>query len=218
MCRRASIRRRCHRGTVSLPFYRWSLTAGRPVSGYPENLNSLGDHVCKARLDRGLNRKAVATELRIDPVSLKNWEEHRTEIEIRFYPRIIGWLGYDPLPGPETQGQYVLAERLRRGWSRKRLAREAGIDEATMRRIETDTPRLARRPVEAVYQALGLESRQEDTEGTAAGNSSSIGRGPSARINSAIELPPTTRTKIDRRSQGERSPASLLLSATNVKD
>jgi ribosome-binding protein aMBF1 (putative translation factor) len=158
MCTRVSIRRRCHRGTVSLPFYRWHVTAGRRVSGYPERLDSLGDHVCRARLDRKLNRKIAAAELRIDPDSLRNWEKHRTEIEVQFYPRIIGWLGYDPLPRPETRWQHVLTERLRRGWSRKRLAREAGVDEATVRRIENNTPRLARRPAQAVYQTLGLES------------------------------------------------------------
>jgi transcriptional regulator with XRE-family HTH domain len=154
------VRQHSRTGTVSLPFYRWHLTAGRPISGYPENLDGVGDHVCKARLDRGLNRKAAATQLRIDPVTLKNWERHRTEIEVQSYPRIIRWLGYDPLPRPATGGQYVLAERLRRGWSRKRLAREAGVDEATVRRIENDTPRLARRPIQAIYKTLGLNPPQ----------------------------------------------------------
>ena len=29
-------------------------------SGYPENLNHLGQHICRTRLNRGLNRRTVA--------------------------------------------------------------------------------------------------------------------------------------------------------------
>jgi hypothetical protein len=65
----------------------------------------------KRRLDLCRNRKETARDLVIDAVSLKNWEERRTEIEIRFYPRIIQWLGYDPLPTPSTRRQQIEIER-----------------------------------------------------------------------------------------------------------
>lgn len=36
---------------------------------------------------------------------MKHWEEHLTlRIEIRFYPAILAFLGYNPLPDPKTPG------------------------------------------------------------------------------------------------------------------
>jgi transcriptional regulator with XRE-family HTH domain len=128
----------------------------RPISGYPENLSHVGDHIRKTRLDRGLNRKAAANELRVDPVSLKNWEESRTEIEARFYPRILGWLGYDPMPQTRTLGDKIRNARFSRGWSRRRLARAADVDEGTVKRLETDTPNMARRSRDRVLRVLGI--------------------------------------------------------------
>jgi len=131
--------------------------ASRPIRGYPAELRHLGDHVLKRRLDLGRNRKETAAELGIDAVSLKNWEEGRTKIEVRFFPRIIRWLGYDPLPTPSSDGQQVEHARIRRGWSRKRLALEAGVDEATIARIEADIPRLAQHSIRAVCRYLGID-------------------------------------------------------------
>jgi ribosome-binding protein aMBF1 (putative translation factor) len=69
---------------------------------------------------------------------------------------VIRFLGYNPSPAPRTMAQRVAYERIARGWSRKRLATVASVDEATVRRIEGDTPRLARRAVRAVLVALGI--------------------------------------------------------------
>jgi len=135
---------------------RWRLTAAKVIPGYPDNLEHICDHVRKMRLDRGLNRTTVAAELEIDSVSLKNWEEGRTETEVRFYPRIIQWLGYNPLPEGGTRGERIRNERLRRGWSRKQLARVTAVDEATIGRMESDTPRLARRLIQVVLHVLGI--------------------------------------------------------------
>ena len=74
-------------------------------------------------------------------------------------PAVIRFLGYNPSPTPKTIGDRVTRARIARGWSRKRLAAAGSVDEATIRRIEEDTPRLARRPVLAVLAALGLADR-----------------------------------------------------------
>ncbi|MGH7582031.1 MAG: helix-turn-helix domain-containing protein, partial [Gemmatimonadales bacterium] len=42
-----------------------------------------------------------------------------------------------------------------RGWSMARLAREAGVDDATVARLERGTMPLANRPVAAVVATLG---------------------------------------------------------------
>jgi hypothetical protein len=88
--------------------------------------------------------------------NLRNWECGRHGIQVSYYPRIIQFLGYKPLPVPGTRGQEIRSERLARGWSRLQLGRRARVDEATVRRIETDTSRLARGPLERVLKVLRL--------------------------------------------------------------
>jgi len=73
-------------------------------------------------------------------------------------PAVIRFLGYNPSPPASTPGERVAYERVARGWSRKRLAAMAGVDEATVRRIEQNTPRLAHRATLAVVSALGIKS------------------------------------------------------------
>jgi len=69
---------------------------------------------------------------------------------------IIEYLGANPLPALVTPGAAVTRERQSRGWSKKRLAQIAGVDEATVGRLEGGTQRMARRPTEAVRCALEL--------------------------------------------------------------
>jgi len=130
--------------------------APKPKRGYPLALLTIGDHVRKKRLDQGLSRKAHARELRVDPLTLKNWEEGRTRVEVRFYPAIIAFLGYNPLPEPKTLGQAVRRARTAQGIARRALADLAGVDEATIKRLEDDTPRMALRAIRAVCGCLDL--------------------------------------------------------------
>ncbi len=134
------------------------------------------------------HRKGTAKLVGADEESLKNWETGRCVPRASFYPAIIRLLGYDPLPVPTTQGEAVQNARLRRGWSRKRLAKASGVDEATVARIERDTPRLARRPVDYVRRTLKLGrtpraagSVSRHTQVNARQNSVAISRGWSRR-------------------------------------
>lgn len=64
------------------------------------------------------------------------WEGDRNEPMIRMWPKVIGFLGYDPNGEPQTDGEALLALRRRFGLSRKRLARIVGCDEATVVKFE----------------------------------------------------------------------------------
>ncbi len=151
-------RRRTRRRTVAYPTFRWRLNARRPIEGYPASLDHIGHHLLRRRLELGLQQKEAAKKLGSNPWCLRNWETGRHEIEVRFYPAIISFLGYNPLAGPKTQAERVTYARMSHGWSRKRLARISGVDEATVRRIEAGASRL-RRPLLKVCRALGLSSR-----------------------------------------------------------
>lgn len=80
------------------------------------------------------------------------------ESQIWYYPRIIQCLGYNPLPVATTRGEAVRRERVARGWSRRRVAQEPRVDEATVRRIEAATPGLARRPLARVLRTLNVDA------------------------------------------------------------
>lgn len=92
----------------------------------------------------------------LDPESLENWEKNRTRIAVRFYPALIEFLGYNPLPEARTRGEEVRRRRMTLGLSAERLAAMARVYPTTVCRLETDRPRMAKRPVSAVLQVLGL--------------------------------------------------------------
>ena len=134
------------------------LKCPKPKRGYPLlTLLSIADHPRKRRLDLGLTQKDAAAQLGVDPDTVRNWEQARTEVELRFYPALIQFLGYNPLPEARTRGQAIRRARLSQGLSQELLAKLAGVDEGTVRRLEADTPRMGRRPTKAVCGFFGLK-------------------------------------------------------------
>jgi len=103
-----------------------------------------------------LTRKAAAERMALDPESLENWEKNRTRIAVRFYPVLIAFLGYNPLPEPRTRGEAVRRQRMTLGLSLARMATMAKVYPTTVCRLESDRPRMAKRPISAVLQVLGL--------------------------------------------------------------
>ena len=132
------------------------LRCPKPKRGYPLTLISIADHLRKRRLDLALTQKDAAAQLGVDPDTVRNWEQARTEVEVRFYPALIQFLGYNPLPEARTRGQAIRRARVSQGLSKERLATLAGLDEGTVRRLEADTPRMGRRPTKAVCGFFGL--------------------------------------------------------------
>ena len=78
----------------------------------------------------------MAKELRISDTSYHSWENDLNEPMIRFMPRIIEWLGYDPHPPPKNSSEWLMAVRRNLGLSRKGLAKTLGADEASVHRWE----------------------------------------------------------------------------------
>ena len=85
----------------------------------------------------GLFQKNVAATIGVDTCTVTNWEKNRAEPELRFIPRIINFLGYEPeCIKPETLGQRINRYRYLLGISQKALARQIGIDPTTLSRLE----------------------------------------------------------------------------------
>lgn len=133
------------------------MTAKRPLPGYLAKVEHIGHHILKRRLDLGLQQKQAARQIGVHPGCLENWEYGRTTPADRFMPAVIQFLGYNPLPSPSTTGERIAYARAACGWSRKRLARLADVDEATVRRIENNSAHVGRRVIVAVRRALGID-------------------------------------------------------------
>jgi transcriptional regulator with XRE-family HTH domain len=87
----------------ALPFCSLKLKSTKPISDqYPKEINTLGDHIRKRRLDLGLLQREVAEKIGVTKATIYHWERQRTQPEIRFIARIIEFLGYDPIPQPKS--------------------------------------------------------------------------------------------------------------------
>ena len=62
----------------------------------PDELQHIGDHIKKARLERRILIKDVITELDIDRETLRGWELGLWEPFVRHYPKIVKFLKYNP--------------------------------------------------------------------------------------------------------------------------
>lgn len=86
-----------------------NLKSPKPDGRYPAQLQRLGDHIRKRRLDLRPRQRDLAWRLGADPATVINWEKGRTEPRLQFLPAIIDFLGADPRPVPKAFGN-----RLRR--------------------------------------------------------------------------------------------------------
>lgn len=130
--------------------------AAKPIRGFTLEPTSVGEHLRNWRLKAGLSQKEVAARLDADPLTVVNWERDKTVVEVRFYPSIIALLGFNPLPEGHTPGDRMQRARLSRGLSRKRLAALAGIEEATVAKLEADVASPFPAPRKAVLRELEL--------------------------------------------------------------
>lgn len=113
-----------------MPFVEIRLKTNKPAS-YPTTPQTLGDHLEKRRHELDLFQKDVAALLEVDAWTVCNWEKDRTYPPIRYFPKIMDFLGYDPFPAPRSLSERFVARRRRLVLSQKQLARRMGVDEGT---------------------------------------------------------------------------------------
>jgi transcriptional regulator with XRE-family HTH domain len=91
----------------------------------------LGEHLKRRRLDLSLTQKKAAEAIGAHFKSYDNWEKDKHEPEFRYWPGLIGFLGYDPNPEPQTLGERIKAKRRREGLTLREAAARLGIDPGT---------------------------------------------------------------------------------------
>jgi len=73
----------------------------RRVKHAPTSLNTLGDHLRLARIDRGLKQREVAAILGIDHKTLEKWEHNRLSIGSKSQPRVLAFINNGRLETPQ---------------------------------------------------------------------------------------------------------------------
>jgi DNA-binding XRE family transcriptional regulator len=87
-------RTRTNRG--SLPFCHFTLKAKKP-SKIIKNPNTIGEHLRKRRQELNMFQFEVAKIIGVTEDTICNWENNRSYPKGVFFPRIIYFLGYNPM-------------------------------------------------------------------------------------------------------------------------
>jgi transcriptional regulator with XRE-family HTH domain len=103
---------------------------------YSENPHTLGQHLKKRRIERGLLQCDAAALMGVSVDTYGGWERGRIRPYAGSWRVVIDFLGYDPHQPPETIGEQLKAKRRALGWSQARLAAHLGWDETTVYRYE----------------------------------------------------------------------------------
>jgi len=117
---------------------------------YPKTLETLGDHIKSRRLTLGLFQRQVANELGTDETTLFRWERKMAQPQIRYFPRILKFLGYDPFPASVTLADKLRAARRRLGLTQTAFADQLEVDPVTLRKWEQDKAQPNRRSLKKI--------------------------------------------------------------------
>ena len=121
-------------------------------------MNTIGDYIRRARLDRRLRQIDVAAQIGADPLTVLNWETGATEPNFRFFPAITEFLGYNPFP-PRMEAPInvrLKAHRLQTGLSQKKLAKLLGVDPGTIGKWEDEKTKPTEKSLKKILRFLTL--------------------------------------------------------------
>lgn len=112
-------------------------TAESILSGYPETLETIGGHIRKRRIDLNLLQREVADIFDVDKTTEFNWEAGTATPNLRTWPAVLEFLGYDaPRPSGRTVGEKLRRHREGLGLSWAEAARTMGVDPGTVSKWE----------------------------------------------------------------------------------
>ncbi len=89
-------------------------------------------------------QKQVGKAIGVTSHTVMNWEKDRAQPEVKYYPKIMAFLGYCPIQHASTFSNLVRLHRTHRGLSIKQAAQEIGIDPASLSAYEAGNKPLHR--------------------------------------------------------------------------
>jgi transcriptional regulator with XRE-family HTH domain len=128
----------------SLPFCQATLRGVRcpwgpyatEKKGYPATPKSLGEEIRKRRLDLNLRQIDVGKIIGCNEMTVVNWEKGHFVPRVNHVPKVVGFLGFNPIQKCDTLAQQIVSHRKARGVTQKGFAEELGIDPSTLARWE----------------------------------------------------------------------------------
>ncbi len=126
-----------------MPFCQIRIIAEKPKP-YASSPRHLGEHIKKRRFELALRQRDVALRLKITSFTLINWERGQTEPPVKYWPRIMDFLGYCPYQRARTLGDHLRLHRTHRGLSHRELAKLIRVDAGSLSRWETGERRPTR--------------------------------------------------------------------------
>ena len=109
------------------------------IPGYPDDPQTLGEHLRKKRMDQCLRQKDVAAIIGVKKETITNWELGHTEPLVHSIPAIRRFLGCVPSVGSragQTTAELLRERRRTLGWSQRMAARYLRVDPTTLAKWE----------------------------------------------------------------------------------
>ena len=97
-------------------------------TGISKDPVTLGDHLRRRRLELGLYQKHVAVQIGVTTSTIWNWENGWSSIALGYIPKIINFLGYNPLPHPKDLMERLAWYKQVKGLTLEQLGAEMGRD------------------------------------------------------------------------------------------
>lgn len=126
---------RTNRGALHFCDVDVKLSAKKPLSKpYPKTLQTVGDHLRKKRLALDLFQQDVARLLGVDTLTVCNWENNLTNRQPdQSSPQSIRFSWVQSVTSQRNQPREKVNQyRIQKGLSLRRLAKQLGIDPATL--------------------------------------------------------------------------------------
>jgi transcriptional regulator with XRE-family HTH domain len=112
-----------------------TLKARKPVhrEKYPDFLKTWGDWIKVRRLDLKLTKRQLSLRLNVSDITIYLWEKNNVRPSLTKIPKIIEFLGRDPLQREAaTLSEKIQEYRRSNGLSQKKLAERLEIDQTTL--------------------------------------------------------------------------------------
>jgi len=91
-------------------------------------------------LQLSLKQAEVASVIGVSEACITFWENNRSYLQIKHYPKIIAFLGYNPFPVDiSTLGGKVTKHRIEKGLSHRKFGELVGVDASTIAAWEQNT-------------------------------------------------------------------------------
>lgn len=95
---------------------------------------TVGQHIRARRVHLKLTRREAAARLGACSNSVLSWEKDQKFPEVRFWPSVIQFLGYDLTPASIMTSERIEQQRCQLGWTYLQTARFIGVDVHTLLR------------------------------------------------------------------------------------